>query len=449
MKKLLAILICLMLLISAMVLASCGGIEDDGGSSGSQSSVADGSGDNSTGGSTDSSGGGDERAPDSSTNTDGSTDVSTNASVDNGGNTDQKKETVFVVFRANGAGVDFDGATTVEIEKGNSLNPTQTPEASRDGYYLVGWAYDARGTVMLKTTDVFEIDTVLYAVWAPDGMEDGRITVSFTCMSGTYQYGETEIKINTGSSISTSQMPVYTRKNYVLVWSYDMFGEELWSARDVFNEDTELYATWIRESEYFDVINAYLYTVGSVQMTDILSDKNGNPLLTTVTKYDGLNVYSGLSASQDSGLAGTNEEYWYVDGIFYSSYGGEKIKEEITPDFFEADVKAFFVGPDRIFQLKKEAVTNVTKNGNEYLIEVDASKYAGLGAVTGVEIEYTRFTMTVTFDDGGEIVQIKTDYAYTVNGGPLTELVSVTEFSSIGETAVEAPSDAGEYIEKQ
>jgi len=446
MKKLLAILICLMLTLC--LLASCGEDNDTDNSdnqsseksdaavssdSGDADDITDGSGSESTGNGS---------VADSGTG-DGSTDVSTGASIDNGGGTDGKKDTVTVYFKGNaGYGVALEGSSVVEIEKGSALGTSQLPLAKREGYVFTYWSYDTKGNSQWKVTDAFDEDTVLYANWSADDSVGDLITITFTCMGGTYQSGDTEIKINTGSAISKEQFPVYTRKGYVAVWSYDMFGTDKWSARDSFDKDTELFVTWIKEDSYFDVINSYLFSIGSVEISSAFTVKGADEAAYYLEKYEGYNVYSGMSSGN------LKEEYWYVDGIFYSAYGGEKIKKEITSDDFEADYKVYFVGPDKIFQLRKDTVTNITKNGNEYVLEVDADKHVGAGAVTGVEIKYTSFTMTVTFGDDGEISQMRAEYAYSINGGKTIECVTVSEFTGIGETTVEVPENADEFVSK-
>lgn len=467
MKKLLAIFICLMLIFTVFAFASCGGNDGDDGSSApstekSDTSTTDDNTDESTKDSTEDSvdEGGDSSTPDSSENTDVSTDkstdestdnsadVNTDASIDNGGSDDEKKEKIFISFRANGSGADFDGATNIEIEKGSALSTAQMPTVTREGYVFSGWTYDPNGRYEWKASDTFDLDTVLYAQWSMDeNSSSEQVTVSFTCMGGTYQSGDKEIKTYKGSTISASQMPIYTRNGYVIRWSYDMFGDDMWRASDTFDKNTELYATWIKEDEYFDVITAYLYTIGNVQMNETASVKNGGVLTETVVKYDGQNIYSIMTMVAGSGLGGTSEEYWYVDGIFYSAYGGEKIKTEITPDAFETEIRAHFVDTDRIFQLRKSAVKEITKNGNEYVIEVDAQKYTE-SLQLGMDVTFERLTMTVTFNENGEISKITSDYAYKASDGALVELVSVSEFTSIGETTVEAPENADEFASK-
>lgn len=442
MKKLFAILICLIMVFSAFALASCGKTEGGGSSSSGEatdsSDTVESSGDESTpDGSTDESvGGSTDNSTDESTG--GSTDESTSGSAGNGGE-DEKKETVLVQFRANGASdVTFDGNKAVEIEKGASLNLSTVPTVTRNGYTFNYWAYDAKGTEQWTPSDTFAEDTILYACWRVDENASDTVTVYFTCMSGTYQSGEKEITINTGSSISKAQLPVYTRKGYVISWSYDMFGDEPWSARDKFTKDTSLYATWIREDEYFDVLNAYFYTVGSMEIDGTISFKDYGITNTSVDKYDGQNYYA---------IAGTGEyleEYWYVDGVFYSIYGGEKIKTELSWDEFLERTNASFVGYERIFKVTKDMVTSITKDGASYTLIVDAQRYT---AALGSSVTYSKFEMTITMGDDGEVQSVVTDYTYQVNGASF-DCVSTDIFVGINETTVEAPEDAHEFLEK-
>ena len=454
MKKLFVILICLVAVLSVLALASCGKTGDGGSSSsgegagssdGTESSADTGATDSSVAGSTDestsgstdeSTGGSTSGSTDESTggSTSGSTDESTSVG---GGGEDEKDETVTVQFRANGAAdVVFDGNKAVEIEKGATLDLSNIPTVTRAGYIFKYWAYDTKGNNQWSPSDTFTDDTILYACWQVDENAGDTVTVSFVCMSGTYQSGDREITINTGSSISKAQMPVYTRNGYVISWSYDIFGEETWCARDVFNKDTSLYATWIKEDEYFDVLNAYFYTVGSVQIDGTISFKDYDITSTSVDKYDGQSFYTIVGSGEYL------EEYWYVDGIFYSIYGGEKIKTELSYDEFLERTNAGFVGQDRIFKVTKDMVTSITKDGQAYTLVVDAQKYSA-----AVNTVYTSFVMTVTMGDDGEVASVVIEYTYQSNGTSLS-CVSTDIFVGINETTVEAPENADEFMEK-
>ena len=440
------------MVFSVLALASCGKTGDGGSPSSSEGtgssdavedsgdqSTPDGSIDESVGGSTDNS-------------TDGSTDESTGGSTGDstvgstdestsigGGGEDEKDETVTVQFRGNGAAdTIFDGNKAVEIEKGATLDLSNIPTVTRVGYTFKYWAYDAKGNNQWSPADTFADDTILYACWQVDENASDTVTVYFTCMSGTYQSGDKEVTINTGSSISKAQFPVYTRKGYVISWSYDKFGEEPWNARDAFNKDTNLYATWIKEDQYFDVLNAYFYTIGSMQINGTISFKNYDITNTSVDKYDGQN-YCGIAGSGDY-----QEEYWYVDGIFYSVYGGQKIKTELSYDEFLLKTGGYFVGPDRIFKVTKDMVTSITKDENVYTLIVDAEKYS---AALGASTTYTKFEMTITMGDDGEVYSVAVDYTYLSNGMSL-DCVSTDVFVGINETTVEIPENADEFIEK-
>ena len=477
MKKLFAILICLMLVLFTLVLASCDDTGGDTGSSSESSKVTDenadvtesGSNDNENedsegdtdsdneGGnsSTDSpsgtdsssdnsadSGVTDSSAPDSEKDdsTNNSSDNSTSGSGDNGNADDEKPKTVIVQFKGNGsADVVFEGNSIAGIERGTAIDLYLIPTVTRTGYTFKYWSYDPYGNSQWTPSDTIENDTALYAIWNADVAEGEGVTITFTCMSGTYQNGDKEIKINTGSGISKVQMPVYTRNGYVIKWSYDRFGEEPWCASDTFESDTELFATWIKEDKHFEVINAYLYSVGSMQINGTLTFDGYDGAVTSVDKYNGDEIYSYVCTGN------IEEEYWYVDGFFYASYGGEKYKMELTPDEFALIMNIKPFSANSIFGITKDSVVSSTKEGQTYTFIVDAEKYTENAAGS---LEYTKFVMNVTFDDDGEISEVVIEYAYERDGEDEVSCISVSEILGVNQTAVTPPSDADQYANK-
>lgn len=474
MKKLFAILICLMLVFFSLVLASCGDTGSDTGSSSESSKAANedadvtesGSNDNKNEEDTDNSSEGENSAIDSASGTDSSSDNgadssvtdssvpdsekddgtndsadnSTSGSGDDGNGDDEKPKTVIVQFKGNGsADVVFEGNSIAGIERGTSIDLYLIPTVARPGYTFRYWSYDPTGNSQWTPSDIIESDTILYANWKADIAEGEGVTITFTCMSGTYQSGDKEIKINTGSGISKVQMPVYTRNGYVIKWSYDRFGEEPWCAADTFESDTELFATWIKEDKHFEVINAYLYSVGSMQINGTLTFGGYDGAVTSVEKYNGEEIYSYVSTSN------VEEEYWYVDGFFYASYGGEKYKTKLTPDEFSLIMNIKPFSAESIFGIAKDSVTSSTKDGQTYAFVVDAEKYTENAAGS---LEYTKFIMNITFGDDGEISKVIIEYTYERDGEGAVNCVSVSEIVNVNQTVVAPPSDADQYATK-
>ena len=74
---------------------------------------------------------------------------------------------------------------------------------------------------------------------------DEKVEITFSANRGTIVDGNSEVKINKGSKLSESKMPLVEREGYeFLYWSYDRTGNTEWDPVEKFNEDTTLYAVW-------------------------------------------------------------------------------------------------------------------------------------------------------------------------------------------------------------
>lgn len=226
------------------------------------------------------------------------TDSSNNGTgTSNGGNATGEK--VVVQFRGNGAGATIDGNTSVEVDKGGKLDITAVPDAYRDGYTFVCWAYDKLGDNSWNNNDVFLETTILYAIWSQggnggnnggsdnSGTDNSGTNNSGTDNSGTDQGGTTtppagdttvliefntgrgyfeddslyEIEIKVGGRLSNLPTPIHEDPAMLFEGWYrdDKFTIAV-SKSDKYEADTMLYAYWIQQAECTDGTYNHLYT---------------------------------------------------------------------------------------------------------------------------------------------------------------------------------------------
>ena len=76
----------------------------------------------------------------------------------------------------------------------------------------------------------------------------GTIYITFELRGGEIVDGDEEIEIEAGSKLKKSQFPEVEKEGYILeYWAYDRNGEDEWKSRDTFDEDTPLYAIWVKD----------------------------------------------------------------------------------------------------------------------------------------------------------------------------------------------------------
>lgn len=275
----------------------------------------------------------------------------------------------------------------------------------------------------------------------PDDGNKEKITVKFTCVAGTLVSGSKEVKIDKGSSLLLNQMPVFERKGYVIMWSYDIVGEKPWICGDTFDKDTTLFATWKNENS-FDALRALVSKIQNFRMDTEISIKSNGLSFTqsTVTLIDGGNAYSEITAD------GVSEMMWYVDGMFYTVYGDQKVKMPLSQEQYENYFGGAVITESTVFGIDSAHVSSVTKDSNKYTVVVDCEKYSqSIKGTTPVELVYTKMVFTFEFDDSGLLTKLTTDANLTADGVP-QENLSVSEFSNIGTTGVNAPENADEFV---
>ncbi len=474
MKKIFCLIMCLALTLSLLALVACNNNGDAGASSSGaveSSDSATGSskydGTESTSGTSDVTGDSindsdvtedsteksdavsdesDADTTDSGTNeSDGeTTETSANEGEDDGTDSKptDKEEMVTVQFRPRNPHAEVvSGQKMIEILKGTELTLDMAPTFALNGCSFAGWSFNPAGTE-LWNGEGFAVndDLILYATWesANSGDEDDsaeKITVEFVCFMYEPVSGETKIKIDKGSVLLPEQMPVYERKGYVMVWSYDRFGEEKWQPTDVFENDTELYGTWQAEN-LFDELKAKLSGLTNFQMNSAVDTTMGDDKFThiTVNKYDGEKVYMEINAE------GMVERVWYVDGACYMEIEGKIVEQEMSRAEFDAAFGSEVVGEDSFFGIKKDWVKSIKREGIEYTIELDAEKYTESKASDiPVELVYSSVKFIFTLDvQGKNLSSIRNIYSFTQDGVPVTGDTQ-SEILNIGTTVVEAP----------
>lgn len=82
-----------------------------------------------------------------------------------------------------------------------------------------------------------------------DGDEEPVLVyVDFDTRGGEIVDGDEEIELESGDKLRRSMLPTVEKEGYIFdYWSYDKGGEDEWSSKDTFEEDTTLYAQWERD----------------------------------------------------------------------------------------------------------------------------------------------------------------------------------------------------------
>lgn len=397
MKRIACLFMCLLVAVSLLAFASCNDNSTSGSSSSTQSSKIEGSGE-AIGGTSDVTG-----------SVDGADESDVTGSVDGA---DESDVTGSVDSSDKNEGDTTDSSADSSVESGSSDEGTDKSDISSGS----------------------EGDT------GDNGGDDGKekVTISFVCFMYEPVSGSKEVKIDKGSAILLSQMPVFERKGYVLVWSYDMFGDEKWQPTDVFNEDTELFGTWV-EVNLFDELREKLSILTNFQMDSAITSETiaGEQSHTIVTKHDGTKVYTVISAGD------LTEESWYVDGICYFKIGESIMKQEVTEEEKEELFGDTAVGENAFFGVERALVRSInkedSKEGTIYTIVIDEAKYTdSLPSDMPVELVYSSIDYQFTLDESGTLISVVSEYSYTENGNQV-DGKSVSQIINIGSTVVEAP----------
>lgn len=385
MKKIFCLLLCLILSLS-LLLVSCGNTENDNPDT-SSTDGTDETTDNGEG-SVDSEG-------------DGNTDVS--SGTGSGDSTDE----------STGGSTDESTGDSASGSTGNGSGTT-----------------DSTGTTDSSKDDEDEDDEEI------EDPNAERVTIRFTCVRG-YVSGDKEIQIVKGTTLSPKKMPVYEREGYVIFWSYDIVGEQPWSAGDIIDKDTELFGTWKNDDQYFDVLLSYFLKLARVefnttQTNTVQGEKTSSSI---VELYDGADMYSKITSGT------TTEEMWYVDQVYYTIVGTQKVKMNLSKE--ELPKKAL-AEKDSIFGIKRDFVKSLTKDGDKYILVVDEAKMTeALPKPISPEIVYTSYVMELVFEDG-EISSMTANIEYTQSGVEV-QMVATTVASSIGKARVTPPLNADEF----
>lgn len=107
---------------------------------------------------------------------------------------------ITVMFSANG-GTIIDGSYYAKVSDRGNVSADDLPYVQREGYTLVGWAYDKAGDSMWAETDVFYKNDVIYACWqSNDVSTDSSDTTDTSDTADTGATVDTNVTIDTSDS---------------------------------------------------------------------------------------------------------------------------------------------------------------------------------------------------------------------------------------------------------
>ena len=466
MRKIFCLFLCLVVALSVFAISSCGNNEDPAGSGSTESSKAMGdeglssvtsevpdedsgstaesdvTGSDEVSGTTSDSDRGEgadsSASADSTIDSDSDNSVGTDSTIDS--DTDDSVNTDSTIDSDTDGSVGTDSTTDSDTD--GSVSTDSTIDSDTDGSVSTDSTIDSDTDGSVSTDSTIDSDTDNSGstddsdntTGGDDNKDEdnvNKITVSFVCFMYEPVSGETEVKIDKGSVILPEQMPVYKRDGYVMVWSYDMFGEDRWQASDVFDKDTDLFGSWV-EVDYYEELKEKLLGLTNFQMDTVVSTEAaaGESGYSAVYRYDGDDTYMIITAGE------MIEEAWYVDGIYYTVIGEELYTKEISKEEFDG-LYGITVGINGAgLAIDKDLVRSVSKKDSVYTIDIDEVKYTE--AVEGNGIVYSSIKYQMTFDENGAITHITVVNKYSQGEVPFT-VTTRAVIVNVGTTVVEAP----------
>lgn len=190
------------------------------------------------------------------------------------------KEMITISFSPRGGDI-IDGDEEIEIEKGTKLKKSMLPEAEKDGYKFLYWAYDRAGEEEWDSVDIFNENTTLYAIWEeedngsgtgtskPGNDDEGddpvvpaeKVTIEFDTGRGYFaDSNDYEKVINKGGRLDKFPTPVTDESGWVFAgWYKDEACTIAASLSNKYDVDTMLYAKWDQKAECTDGSYDHLY----------------------------------------------------------------------------------------------------------------------------------------------------------------------------------------------
>ena len=112
---------------------------------------------------------------------------------------------ITVMFSPNGGNI-IDGSYYAKASGKRTVSSSDLPYVEREGYTLVGWAYDKGGVQMWAQTDTFTKNDVLYACWVSnDAPADTTDSSNWSETTDTSGFGDTtDTSILWGDTTDTS-----------------------------------------------------------------------------------------------------------------------------------------------------------------------------------------------------------------------------------------------------
>ncbi len=188
------------------------------------------------------------------------------------------KEMITISFSPRGGDI-IDGDEEIEIEKGTKLKSSMLPEAEKDGYEFLYWAYDRAGEEEWDSVDIFNENTTLYAIWEEEdnggtgtskpGDDEGddpvvpveKVTIEFDTGRGYFaDSNDYEKVINKGGRLDKFPTPVTDESGWAFAgWYKDEACTIAASLSNKYDVDTMLYAKWDQKAECTDGSYDHLY----------------------------------------------------------------------------------------------------------------------------------------------------------------------------------------------
>lgn len=357
---------------------------------------------------------------------DSSDAADTEESEDSGNNegtesSDSKAETVTVEFKL-WAGSIVSGNSRVEIEKGSELDPEQIPEVKRNGYVLIGWAYDAIGSELWAQGDIFNEDTTLFANWKKASAVDSTVATE-----------------STDSSVDTTDSSVEDDTTDSSVETTD-------SSKDNVGDDTDNDNN-LQTEALINQLKQAMAIVGQnyeARTETALKTPNEERVENAVTKANGQDEYLKIEAN------GMVEEMWYVDGVFYTVLSGNKVSMVMDYEEYTSNYRA--MGPASLGAILAVSTDWITEakmaetDGDVSITVVVSGKKYTAAVSSFIDIVYTDLTYTLCLSSSGEIDSATVEYGYEY-GGIAVKCFSKVIVANVGSTVVEAPENKDEYEE--
>ena len=121
-----------------------------------------------------------------------------------------------------------------------------TKESSKDTTGTTDKTKNSQGSTTPSSTGTVNTGGSTRPSTRPSGVQSGTgVSVVFNANGGTIVSGGYTVSVIPGGNIKTSDLPRVERDGYVLIgWSYDKYGNSMWTESHTFSQTDMLYACW-------------------------------------------------------------------------------------------------------------------------------------------------------------------------------------------------------------